>query len=67
MVSLRIAPQVLAAYRATGKGWQGRMHQTLPLTPSRPAPPPDARAILVTHPIAWYAAAVRSCGEHPGA
>ena len=29
MVSLRVAPDVLEAYRATGKGWQGLMHATL--------------------------------------
>lgn len=28
-VSLRLDPDVLAAYRATGKGWQGRMNATL--------------------------------------
>jgi uncharacterized protein (DUF4415 family) len=28
-VSLRIDPDVLEAYRATGKGWQGRMNATL--------------------------------------
>ena len=29
MISLRVDPKVLDAYKATGKGWQGRMHQTL--------------------------------------
>ena len=29
MVSLRVAPEVLHAYRATGKGWQVLMHDTL--------------------------------------
>lgn len=29
MVSLRVAPEVLEAYRATGKGWQVLMHATL--------------------------------------
>ncbi len=29
MVSLRVDPAVLDAYRSTGKGWQGRMHETL--------------------------------------
>lgn len=29
MVSIRLDPSVLDAYRATGKGWQSRMHQTL--------------------------------------
>ena len=29
LVSLRVDPDVLAAYRATGKGWQGRINQTL--------------------------------------
>lgn len=29
MVSMRMDPDVLEAYRATGKGWQSRMHQTL--------------------------------------
>jgi uncharacterized protein (DUF4415 family) len=28
-VSLRLDPDVLAAYRATGKGWQARMNATL--------------------------------------
>ena len=28
-VSLRLDPDVLAAYRATGKGWQARMNDTL--------------------------------------
>jgi uncharacterized protein (DUF4415 family) len=28
-VSLRLDPDVLAAYRATGKGWQRLMHATL--------------------------------------
>lgn len=28
-ISLRIDPDVLAAYRATGKGWQARMNATL--------------------------------------
>ena len=29
LVSLRIDQDILEAYRATGKGWQGRMNQTL--------------------------------------
>jgi len=29
MVSLRVAPEVLEAYRSKGKGWQGLMHDTL--------------------------------------
>ena len=29
LVSLRLDPDVLAAYRATGQGWQVRMNQTL--------------------------------------
>lgn len=29
MVSLRVAPEVLEAYRSTGKGWQVLMHTTL--------------------------------------
>jgi len=28
-ISLRVDPDVLEAYRATGKGWQARMHDTL--------------------------------------
>jgi uncharacterized protein (DUF4415 family) len=28
-ISLRVDVDVLAAYRATGKGWQARMHDTL--------------------------------------
>jgi uncharacterized protein (DUF4415 family) len=28
-VSLRLDPDVLAAYRATGRGWQARMNATL--------------------------------------
>jgi uncharacterized protein (DUF4415 family) len=28
-ISLRVDPDVLAAYRATGKGWQARMNETL--------------------------------------
>jgi uncharacterized protein (DUF4415 family) len=28
-ISLRLDPDVLAAYRATGKGWQARMNDTL--------------------------------------
>lgn len=28
-ISLRVDPDVLAAYRATGKGWQARMNDTL--------------------------------------
>jgi uncharacterized protein (DUF4415 family) len=28
-ISLRVDPDVLAAYRATGKGWQARMNATL--------------------------------------
>jgi uncharacterized protein (DUF4415 family) len=28
-VSLRIAPDILAAYRSTGPGWQGRIERTL--------------------------------------
>ena len=37
MVSLRMDPDVLAAYRATGKGWQSRMHDTLATNAPRPA------------------------------
>ena len=29
LVSLRVDQDVLEAYRSTGKGWQGRMNQTL--------------------------------------
>jgi BrnA antitoxin of type II toxin-antitoxin system len=29
MISLRVDRDVLEAYRATGKGWQGRMNETL--------------------------------------
>ena len=29
LVSLRVDPDVLAAYRATGKGWQVRINKTL--------------------------------------
>jgi len=28
-VSLRLPPEILAAYRATGEGWQGRIERTL--------------------------------------
>lgn len=37
MVSLRVAPEVLDAYRATGRGWQVLMHATLAAhAPRRP-------------------------------
>ena len=37
MVSLRVAPEVLEAYRATGRGWQVLMHATLAAhAPHRP-------------------------------
>ena len=36
MVSLRMDPEVLEAYRATGKGWQSRMHDTLAMHAPRP-------------------------------
>jgi uncharacterized protein (DUF4415 family) len=29
MVSLRLEPELVAAYRATGRGWQGRMRETI--------------------------------------
>ena len=28
-ISLRLDPDVIAAYRATGKGWQARINETL--------------------------------------
>jgi len=31
MISLRVDPTVLEAYKVSGKGWQGRMNQTLAL------------------------------------
>jgi uncharacterized protein (DUF4415 family) len=52
LISLRLDPDVLAAYRATGKGWQARMHATLAAhAPSRvkrsriPSPSPAKRRV----------------------
>lgn len=37
MISLRLPPEVIAQWKATGPGWQTRMAQRLEMTPLPPA------------------------------
>jgi len=51
-VSLRVDPEVLAAYRATGAGWQGRMHAVLAAhAPRRAKAAPTPRARRATRRV----------------